>query len=290
MLKIKLFKILFIFILSSIFKNMQSMQDQETLNRDLFSSDIEIVKKALASGANINAQDEHGYTPIINASCNGNITVVKFLIEAGADLTITSNSKWTVLMHNIYSQRENSELELAKLLINSSCSINAMSKDNVTALNQAVAYHRNDLVELLINARSNVYTKTHYNQTTLEHAIDCWNHKATELIQTRIKQLEEEFIHAAQEGETKVLIDLIEQGVDINAQGEFNITALIRAAQGSKKDPDQAKRKLDIVKILLQHKANTSLTDNIIRYSALQWAKECDNKEAVNLLENHKQN
>lgn len=39
-------------------------------------------------GADVNAQDNEGWTPLHAASCCGNVGIVKYLCENGADLAI----------------------------------------------------------------------------------------------------------------------------------------------------------------------------------------------------------
>lgn len=45
-------------------------------------------KIALNNGADINAIDEYGYTPLHSAAKNGYLEIVKVLVEQGADVNI----------------------------------------------------------------------------------------------------------------------------------------------------------------------------------------------------------
>jgi len=72
--------------------------------------------------------------------------------------------------------------------------------------------------------------------------------------------------------------------LNINFQDEDGFTALMRAAQGAKNDPKIQKNKIEILKMLLLYQAKIDLKDNVMKFTALQWAKELDNKEAVELL------
>jgi ankyrin repeat protein len=51
---------------------------------------LEIVKYLLAQGANVEAKDKQGRTPLIWAAMRGQLEVVKALLEAGADINKTS--------------------------------------------------------------------------------------------------------------------------------------------------------------------------------------------------------
>ncbi len=50
---------------------------------------VEAVRKFLARGADINARDEHGHTPLMLACRNCHLEVVKLLLESGCDFTLT---------------------------------------------------------------------------------------------------------------------------------------------------------------------------------------------------------
>jgi uncharacterized protein len=58
-----------------------------------------IVALLVTAGANLNVTDEAGDTPLILAVRNGNVAVVRRLVEAGADVTIRDRKAgWTALM------------------------------------------------------------------------------------------------------------------------------------------------------------------------------------------------
>ena len=65
------------------------------LTRELMKAgnqDIESVKKYIESGANINAQDEKGNTPLMFAAMRRQKELFNFLRESGADMNIKNNA------------------------------------------------------------------------------------------------------------------------------------------------------------------------------------------------------
>ena len=50
------------------------------------TADLAAIDAQLASGADINARDEHGQTALMNAARDGQTAVVRLLVERGADL------------------------------------------------------------------------------------------------------------------------------------------------------------------------------------------------------------
>ncbi|WP_457639682.1 ankyrin repeat domain-containing protein [Persephonella sp.] len=52
--------------------------------------DLELVKKLISKGANVNAKDKGGNTPLHWVARNGHLEIVKYLISCGA------NKNWDV--------------------------------------------------------------------------------------------------------------------------------------------------------------------------------------------------
>ena len=57
-----------------------------SIHKAAFEGDIEAVKQHLAAGADVNAKDEDGYTPLNFAAQQGHKEVVELLIAKGADV------------------------------------------------------------------------------------------------------------------------------------------------------------------------------------------------------------
>jgi Ankyrin repeats (many copies) len=60
--------------------------------------DLEKVRLLLENGADINSNDGHGQTALMNAAHAGQVELVRLLIEAGADLNITAKYNLSALM------------------------------------------------------------------------------------------------------------------------------------------------------------------------------------------------
>lgn len=58
----------------------------------------DMVEKLLKRGADVNLSDAHGWTPLLRAVENNNVTTVEILIQAGANIDKTNKHGWTPLM------------------------------------------------------------------------------------------------------------------------------------------------------------------------------------------------
>lgn len=106
------------------------------------------LKKLLASGADINMQNEHGTTPLMRAVVSNNGETAQYLIESGADITVTDNLDRDALDWALVS----GSLEMARVLMDHHADANRVDSRGNTRLTAAAA--RGDIAAvnfLLIN-------------------------------------------------------------------------------------------------------------------------------------------
>ncbi len=95
---------------------------------------LDIVKQLLEGGADVNARDSHGYTPLLLASQMGYLDVVKHLLEKGADVNAKRHKGFTALM---VASRVG-YLDFVKLLLDKGADLNARDSNGLTALGWAL--------------------------------------------------------------------------------------------------------------------------------------------------------
>lgn len=83
--------------------------------------DVQGIKKAIAAGANVNEQDEEGFTPLNKAAKLSYFLLVKYFSELVADVNIPNNESITPLHYGV----EYNNVKIERLLLASDANINA---------------------------------------------------------------------------------------------------------------------------------------------------------------------
>jgi uncharacterized protein len=113
-----------------------------------FVCDLMRVKELLALGADPDARDEQGRTPLFSAVLGGAVGLVGLLLEAGADPNARDQDGWTALH---FAAQEHLP-EMARLLVARGADVNARDGEGNTVLWRAVfsAAGRPELAQLLL--------------------------------------------------------------------------------------------------------------------------------------------
>ena len=145
----------------------REQRKQKLLNKKLLETaaygKVKKIKQLIEDGAEINAKDKYGYTPLHNAACHRNIKVVKQLIKDGAEINAKNNFGRTAL-HEVseffYPSKE--KLEIASELIKNGIDLDAQNYRGRTAAHEA-AYHCNhEMLQLMYENDANLTKKTGY--------------------------------------------------------------------------------------------------------------------------------
>jgi outer membrane protein assembly factor BamB len=97
----------------------------------------------------------------------------------------------------------------------------------------------------------------------------------TFLILTPFPDDKDDFFAAARRGDNAAIKALLDKGVDVNTKNDYGATVLIYAAE---------KGHLEMIKLLIERKADLDVRDTFYKANALTWAMMSDRNEAITLL------
>ncbi|MEW6110274.1 MAG: ankyrin repeat domain-containing protein [Nitrospirota bacterium] len=123
---------------------------EKQFGRAVAAGDIENVGTLLDQGADVNAKNKEGETPLMVAALERRLEMVKFLLDRGADINLKDNVGATAL---IYSAMEGS-VEIMKLLLDRGADPDAKTDDGLTALSISDLKGNREAVELLHRAKA----------------------------------------------------------------------------------------------------------------------------------------
>lgn len=153
-----------------------------TLMKACSKGDLAAVKKILAEGADINAVDSSGRTPLIEASWGGHADIVKFLIEKGADINATDKSGFTALCR----AAEEGYAPIVSLLVQKGADVNVQgSVRGTTPLMLAAEKGHIKVLEVLVTSGAKVNMVDKYEETPLARAYRTNQTKAAEFLESK---------------------------------------------------------------------------------------------------------
>lgn len=117
------------------------------------AGDAAAVEKLVTSGADVNARDATGQTPLITAALARQDSVAEFLVNHGANLMARTDKGMTALHAAAYS----GDLVIAQMLVKHGADINDRSNiAGITPLHAAAEEDRLDVAEALVKSGADV--------------------------------------------------------------------------------------------------------------------------------------
>jgi len=133
------------------------------------AGDIDAVKQHIAAGADVN--ENVLSTPLHAAALNGHKEIAELLIAKGADVDAKDALGNTPLYNTIsFNAALDGYKEIAELLIHNSADVNAQDKNGNTPLHEAATSGLKEVVELLIANGADVNAKKKFGRTPLHGA------------------------------------------------------------------------------------------------------------------------
>jgi ankyrin repeat protein len=205
----------------------------------------DIVDLLLRNGANIEAKNKAGATPLHRAAFYGNTSLAEFLLDKGASINVTESSGWTPLHHAVVSGHS----DLVKLFLARGADINAKGILGATPLHEAVIRNQKAIVVQLLANNPSVDAQAQNGATPLHLA--------------------------AVNNFAEIISLLLAKGAGVNSRNGSGETPLhLAAAKGHK----------EAAQILVDGGADTDSKDNSGK-TPLQIASERHQSAIVELLE-----
>ncbi|XP_050294137.1 ankyrin repeat and KH domain-containing protein 1-like isoform X2 [Anthonomus grandis grandis] len=194
----------------------------------------EMVHLLLGQGANINAQtDETQETALTLACCGGFTEVADILLKGGADIELGAS---TPLME----ASQEGHLELVRFLLEYGANVNAVTQTNDTALTYACENGHTDVAELLIQYGADIEHESEGGRTPLMKACRAGHLCTVKFLIDKGANVRKQTTNndhtplslACAGGHLSVVQLLLENNADPNHKLKDNSTMLIEAAKG----------------------------------------------------------
>src|ERR1035437_9720990 len=143
-----------------------------------YKDEKDVAELLLAHGAEVNAKDNFGGTPFLVA---GNKQVAELLLAHGAEINVQNNNGMTPLHWAAVEGHK----DVAELLLASKVEVNAKDKDGQTPLHWAATARfgeNKDVVELLLDNKADVNAKDKEGMTPLHLAVENRHNDVAELL------------------------------------------------------------------------------------------------------------
>jgi len=262
----------------------------------VLSGENDTLEEALNSGADVEARDWRGWTPLMLAAENGRKEMAETILKKGADVFAKDKYGRTALM----KARDKEHFGVVKLLEDTENAINvklfsAAQDNNIegvlsslkegvyvdakdwrgwTALMIAAENGAEEVVKTLLKKGANVFAKDKYGKTALVKAKEKSQLGAVELLESRERFVRTGILTAAKKGDVEKIQKMLNMGVSIDARDEHGVTLLIWAVREGRKSA---------VKFLLRKGANLYAKDEY-GMTAKAWANTMSLPEILKIL------
>ena len=148
---------------------------KEPIHAAARQGDIEAVKQHLAAGADVNAIDHEGNTPLHHAVYNDQTEIIRLLIDKGAEVNgkrkAANNEKGVAPLHTATWR---STIETMELLIDNGADVNMKRADGAIALHYAVWFGLKEKAEFLLSKGSDVKARDGNNEGATPLHVAVW--------------------------------------------------------------------------------------------------------------------
>eukprot|EP00124_Ichthyophonus_hoferi_P006080 Ihof_evm1s1184 gene=Ihof_evmTU1s1184 len=145
------------------------------------AGNLEVVSYLVEKGADINARDIHGYTPVIFAAKFGHVLVLHYLIQSGCDLYLEDEDGATALAWAADKGQGQSVRYLVEVC---KMNINLVDREGMTALHWAAFKNRIEVVQILLSLEADTELCDATQMRPIDYARQRSLHQVVNLLET----------------------------------------------------------------------------------------------------------
>jgi ankyrin repeat protein len=143
----------------------------DSINRELIEAarenNLPEIRRLLRVGADVNAKDDYGNTPLHGASTKGHVQVVKELAEHGVDMELKTNAGMTPLHHACF----NGHVAFVIELLSRGANIEAKTNQGNTHLHLASQCDHFLVVKALVSGGANILAANNQGNCSIHSAV-----------------------------------------------------------------------------------------------------------------------
>jgi TonB family protein len=235
-----------------------------------------ILGELIAQGADINATNESGMTPLMVATCTAHLDAVSLLLQNGAKTKYRDGEKRTVLHYAAYC----GHTAIMAALLENTKDVNKKDASSQMPVHYAINANHDDIVGLLADHNAKVNTDKENLQNSLVANIAGGNYNTVSFLLDQKAEADGEtlgttpLVMAAGASDVEMVDLLIERGADVNKGNNSQVTPLLSACLTGR---------MEVVKYLLEKDAEVNAQSQN-GLSALQAAVLRNDPELIELL------
>ena len=246
---------------------------------------LEIVQRLISGGESPNSTNRFGKTPLMHASENGHIEIVKWLTEQGAEINYQTPKcpETGGRLSALHFAAQKGQTSVIQRLVERGANINSLDGDGVTPLVHALFQKRIEAAEQLLILGADAGIVGNQGETAIGAAVMAGAHRMVEMLLARgvdiqvIDPFGQGLLHIAASNNDSIEVSrFISLGLPVDQLSSVTGTPLIYACLGDA---------IDAARILLESRASVNaVLANEHGWTALFYAIAKRSSRMVDLL------
>lgn len=165
--------------------NQQNNNGYSALELAIESDFSDIAHLLLTNKADIDIQNHNGQTALMLAAKQGNVALVKSILTIPQNLDVRDNNGWTALhfaANSIATRNDHDAAEITQLLINAGANTNLQTTNHDSALHLSVERNHLEVTKILSNSGTDASLKNDQDLTPLMLAVQHGNYPITKIL------------------------------------------------------------------------------------------------------------